>query len=168
MSFQKGRYVTIDPHDSHALGICDRTGFVHNRRDLVPEMEYRGNALCWTGFYVGPDFVDVPNPQATNPVLPSDPEPVFDPRPQQNTFITWSQSYDIPWNETDAAHSPVGTWDDWNGAIDGTPAVTRQAAYDSLKTGIKATVPIIPGYIDPPEQLTQAEVRASLQNVHWG
>jgi hypothetical protein len=76
----KGKYVTIDPKYPSALGICDESGFVFNHKDLVKQMEWRGDALVWTGFMVGKPFLDVPNEQNRPPLVKNDPRPVMNPR----------------------------------------------------------------------------------------
>lgn len=78
-----GKHVTIDPNNPQALGICDYTGFVHLRKDLVKQMQWAGDALVWTGLYVGKDYLDKPDPQLRTPILPVDPVPVKEPRPPQ-------------------------------------------------------------------------------------
>jgi hypothetical protein len=93
----KGKHITIDVDNPQALGVCDYTGFVHLRKDLVKQMEYRGNRLVWTGFLVGKDYVDVPNPQLKPPMLRPDPIPVRIPRLRQPTEITWNNIYQY-WN----------------------------------------------------------------------
>jgi hypothetical protein len=99
MSYRpKGRHVRIDRDFPEALGICDKTGFVFNRKDLVRQMEWRGNALIWTGFYVGLPYVDTPNEQLRPPILPPDPVPIFYPRLQQPQNITWSTASFATWS----------------------------------------------------------------------
>lgn len=75
-----GKYVTIDPKNPSALGVCDASGFVFNHKDLVKQMEWRGNAKVWTGFMVGKPFEDVPNEQNRPPITKYDPRPVMNPR----------------------------------------------------------------------------------------
>lgn len=87
-----GKHVEIDPDNPEALGICDYTGFVHLRRDLVKQMEWRGNSLEWTGLYVGRDYADVPNEQLRPPILPPDPVPVIDPRPPLDSVQTYTSN----------------------------------------------------------------------------
>lgn len=85
-----GKYVRINKNHPRALGVCDQTGFIHNKSDLVKQMEWRGDSLAWTGFLVGKDFVDKPNEQGRAPRIPIDPKPVVLPRPkqaQENTFF---------------------------------------------------------------------------------
>lgn len=81
MSYRpKGKHVSINDAAPQALGICDATGFVFKRIDLVREMQWRGNALIWTGFLVGRPYVDKPNEQLRPPIYPPDPVPVMFPR----------------------------------------------------------------------------------------
>jgi hypothetical protein len=77
----QGKHVRIDPNNPEAVGMCDRSGFLYMRKDLVKQMEWRGNDLVWTGFFVGRDQLDVPNQQSRTPILKPDPVPVKDPRP---------------------------------------------------------------------------------------
>ncbi len=89
MTQHKGKYVTIDIDKPEALGVCDKTGLVFNRSDLVQQMEWRGNSLQPTGFLVGKPFEDKPNEQGRTPVLREDPVPVKNPRfPQEKGFFT--------------------------------------------------------------------------------
>src|SRR6202790_19811 len=114
-----GKHVSIDEDHPQALGICDYTGFVHNYRDLVRQMEWRGNAIVWTGFYVGRQYADRPNEQLRPPILPPDPVPVRFPRLQQPTPITWSDNgTNYTW-----ATSPVYDWVSWSGSDDGIPCL---------------------------------------------
>lgn len=88
----KGKNVTIDVNNPEALGICDFSGFVFKRKDLLRQMEWRGDSLQWTGFYVGRPYLDVPNEQNRPPILPPDPIPVLFPRPQQPQSLTIGNS----------------------------------------------------------------------------
>jgi hypothetical protein len=47
-------------------------------------MAWQGNALVWTGAYVGKPYVDKPNQQGMSPKLPADPIPVPQPRPDMD------------------------------------------------------------------------------------
>lgn len=118
MNRPHGKHVRIDIDAPSALGICDKTGFVHNRRDLVRQMEWRGNALVWTGFYVGRQYADAPNEQLKPPILPPDPVPVMEPRLQQPTIVTWSNGQPALWGAL-----PIYSWDSWAGCEDGIPCL---------------------------------------------
>jgi hypothetical protein len=112
-----GKHVTIDADSPEALGICDYTGFVHNRKDLIKQMEWRGNALVWTGFFVGRDYADVPNEQLRPPLLPPDPVPIRNPRTMQPTIVNWSNS-SVIWPSL-----TIYNWAAWSSYEDGIPAL---------------------------------------------
>jgi len=67
-----------------AIGQCDYSGFIVPYHELVRQMEYRGNALVWTGFLVWNRFADQPNPQLLDPILKQDPIPLREPRVPQD------------------------------------------------------------------------------------
>lgn len=76
----KSKYVVIDPKNPAALGECDDSGFTFNRKDLVKQMEWRGDNLVWTGLMVGKPYLDVPQEQNRPPLVKADPRPVTNPR----------------------------------------------------------------------------------------
>ncbi len=86
----KGKHVSIDPSRPEALGVCDYSRFICMKKDLVKQMEWRGNALIWTGWLVHPNYLDVPNEQLRAPILPPDPVPVANPRLQQGEYFLCS------------------------------------------------------------------------------
>lgn len=107
----KGKHVGgVDPSHPEALGICDFTGFVHFRKDLIRQMEWRGNRLQWTGFMVGRDYLDQPNPQLRPPVLRPDPVPVRYPREPQY-FSIFFNTMTVPFNFQTTPFSYLGTED---------------------------------------------------------
>ncbi len=114
----KGKHVSIDPDNPEALGICDYSGFVFLKKDLVRQMVWSGNNLIWNGFYVGKPYVDVPNEQGRAPILPPDPVPERDPRVMQNKSITFSQGLGIPWNQLNVyPFCQWGSFEDGAGAL---------------------------------------------------
>lgn len=127
-----GKYVTIDPDNPEALAVCDRTGFVFRRKDLVRQMEWRGTRLVWTGFYVGRPYLDQPNPQLKSPTLEPDPVPVREPRLPQFTPQTWDKIADATW---DRQGTP---WELWGGLQPETPAIpsvaVQRLTWDHLNT----------------------------------
>lgn len=127
MSYQpKGKHVTIDFEHPEALGICDRSGFVFMRKDLARQMEWRGNDLVWTGFYVGIPYLDVPNEQGRPPILPSDPIPVKDPRPPFFSLTYWSTDSNIFSQDSYTFGSEVGVMID-------VPALPEQQRLQALQ-----------------------------------
>lgn len=71
-----------DPNNPRARGRCDRCDFVGFRDELRWEMRYAGDRLVRNGLLVCPRCLDVPQPQDRVIILPVDPEPVRDPRPE--------------------------------------------------------------------------------------
>lgn len=110
-----GKHVNIDESCPQGLGICDKTGFVFRRIDLVKQMEWRGGALVWTGFLVGRPYVDKPNEQLRPPILPPDPVPAQLPRVMQRNQVTWSQGLGATWNNLNTY-----VWNSWGSFEDGT------------------------------------------------
>lgn len=103
MRMPKGKHVYINKEHPEALGICDRTGFVHMHKDLVQEMEWRGDRLVWTGFLVGKEYLDTPNQSLRPPILPPDPVPVVRPRPPQGWEAVTPDPAPVPYNQAYAA-----------------------------------------------------------------
>lgn len=75
-----GNHVTINEENPEPIGFCDRTGHIFLKRDLVKDMQWCGNRLVWTGFLVGRDYADKPNPSDVPSIIPIDPESVRDAR----------------------------------------------------------------------------------------
>jgi len=76
----KSKYVVIDPKKPAALGECDDSGFTFNHKNLVKQMEWRGDNLVWTGFLRGKPYLDVPQEQNRPPLVKADPRPITNPR----------------------------------------------------------------------------------------
>lgn len=66
--------------DKGARAQCDRCGFYFHHRDLKKQMEWRGDALVWTGWLVDKKCLDVPDEHKRPIRLPPDPVPIKDPR----------------------------------------------------------------------------------------
>ena len=95
----KPRHVSVDPRHPEALGICDESGFAFNRKDLVKQMEWRGNRLQWTNRMVGRPFLDQPQEQFRPPSVQADPFPVKDPRlpqPDSDYYPPYGVPVDSP------------------------------------------------------------------------
>lgn len=115
----KGKYVSIDINFPEGLGICDYSGFVFNHKDLVKQMEWRGNGLIWTGYMVGKPYLDTPNEQLRPPILPPDPIPLRLPRPKQPDLFYWNTFSAATW---DQMNYDQFLWPCWSGYQDGTAA----------------------------------------------
>jgi hypothetical protein len=111
MGIRRQEHATYDPKNPDAIGVCDRSGLHFNHKDLVRQMEWRGNNLVWTGLLVGRKFLDVPSEQMRQPPIKDDPRPVKNPRLDQpyidvNSFIS---SQDLMQQLKDPVNAPVRT-----------------------------------------------------------
>ena len=73
---------TSDPHDG-AWATCDGCGFIYNHPKLAWNMEWAGFTLVNKRTLVCPVCNDVPNEQLRTIILPPDPDPVMNARPEQ-------------------------------------------------------------------------------------
>lgn len=80
------KYTNVDPQHPEAVAQCDYSGAIGMHKNLVPQMEYSGKGLYFTGYYVLKNFADLPNPQKLVPQVKMDPVPVKNPRP--SPFLT--------------------------------------------------------------------------------
>lgn len=64
-----------------AKGLCDSCGFWYQLSDLRQQMQWRGTSLAWTGEMVCPRCYDTPQEQLRSIILPPDPYPRANPRP---------------------------------------------------------------------------------------
>ena len=142
-----GKYVSVKPHSRQAFGICDRTGYLFDRKDLVKQMRWAGNKLVWTGWWVGKPFVDSPNPQSRPSILGPDPVPVLFPRPPLVTETPWDMMDDcawefqgIPWREEKSSPSQkigetITGWGAPSDAQEALPGKERQALLEQATFG---------------------------------
>lgn len=68
-------------------GVCDCCGFTYSLVDLKFQFEWAGATLQNTGFRHCPTCLDVPNQQLRAIIIPPDPVPVRDPRPDLNAIM---------------------------------------------------------------------------------
>lgn len=61
----------------------DRSGFIGNHRDLVYQVEWAGTKLINKRLLVYQDMWDQPNRQLGTLILPPDPVPIMNARPEQ-------------------------------------------------------------------------------------
>lgn len=81
----RGRFFHVDPDNPAAEGICQRCGFRFNLKDLNWQFAYNGSVspqnlmilVCQRG-----TCNDELNPQDTPNILPPDPVPVYNARPE--------------------------------------------------------------------------------------
>jgi hypothetical protein len=82
-----------------AFAMCSQCNYWFNRVDLVEQMEFQGNEVRPTGFFVCTrTCYDVPQPQLSTPVLPNDPQPIRLPQfelYQEDTTFNLASSSDL-------------------------------------------------------------------------
>lgn len=81
INFFSSTYANVTKEDFAPLAQCDLTLLPVLHTDLVPYMEWGGDALYNTGLLAHKDFVDEPNPLGRTPPVYSDPSPVINARP---------------------------------------------------------------------------------------
>ena len=72
----------VDPRSPQAFAVCDNCGEWVNRVDLRAEQQWMGPELRPTGFLVCDRCLDVPQQQFRTIIMPPDPVPVDQPRPE--------------------------------------------------------------------------------------
>lgn len=128
MSSPHGRNVHVSFYNPEPLGVCDYSGMLYMRKDLVKQMEWMGDSLQWNGFYVGKDMADVPNEQRRPPPAIGDPFPVIDPRPYQSITVIFSNQttrWDSLW---------PSTWTQWGDVFNGTISPPLDQVLQELRT----------------------------------
>jgi hypothetical protein len=72
----------INPQSPRALGVCDRCGALYNHHELQPQYQWAGPQLQNLRILVCRDCLDVPQMQLRTVILPADPLPIDNPRPE--------------------------------------------------------------------------------------
>lgn len=78
---RSGRAVT-NPESPRAFGVCDRCGLWYNLHKLKYQYEWAGTILNNLRLRVCDTCMDTPQPQLMARMMPPDPVPVMDPRPE--------------------------------------------------------------------------------------
>lgn len=83
---QTGR-ARVNARSPDSFGVCDRCGFLYNRKNLRDQYEWAGFQLQNLNLAVCQTCLDVPQPQLKAIILPPDPVPIDDPRPERYSVI---------------------------------------------------------------------------------
>lgn len=70
------------PSAPRSKAVCDRCGEWNLLSRLNKQQEFYGTSLAWTGYLVCDRCLDEPQPQLKPLILPPDPVPVMNPRPE--------------------------------------------------------------------------------------
>ena len=74
---------TANRRKPRAWGVCDQCGFLYNRFELQWQYQWAGNRLVNQNMLVCDRCYDVPQEQLRVIVLPADPTPIVNPRPER-------------------------------------------------------------------------------------
>ena len=77
------RRTITNPMRPEAWGTDDRTGFVGNQRNLCWQYEWGGQKLINLKILTYPEFLDKPQRQLGTIIIPADPVPILNARPEQ-------------------------------------------------------------------------------------
>ena len=83
---QNGR-ARISARRPEAKAICDACGFMYSLADLRPRVQWAGVKLQTYNMLVCSRCWDTPQEQLRTIIIPADPLPVFNPRPERYTTI---------------------------------------------------------------------------------
>jgi len=72
----------VDTSSPRSFGVCDRCGFLYNLENLNWQWQYAGVGTVNLGILVCSRCLDDLQPQLTATILPPDPEPIFNARPE--------------------------------------------------------------------------------------
>lgn len=72
----------VNPTSPRAFGVCDRCGFLYNHHKLKFQFDFAGPVLQNLRFLVCDKCYDRPQEQKKPVILPADPIPVNNPRPE--------------------------------------------------------------------------------------
>lgn len=84
------RRARTDPTSPRAWARSDRSGFLGNHENLQWARDWRGNAIVNLRILVWESELDVPQRQLGNLILPPDPEPIMNARPEQYYIDEWT------------------------------------------------------------------------------
>lgn len=92
------------PSNPHAYAVCDRCGIWHNLVDLQWQWEWAGTRLQNLRLLVCERCLDTPQPQLKARIIPPDPVPVFNARPEnfyvdENTFLVTNDGLGLVTND---------------------------------------------------------------------
>lgn len=82
MSYRFHGRARVDPSNPQAFGACDRCGFLYNLADLGYQFQWAGTELVNKRIRVCETCMDEPSMFLKTGILPPDPLPVIDARPE--------------------------------------------------------------------------------------
>lgn len=104
MSWRYHGRAKVSPSSPSAFGVCDRCGIWHSLRDLQWQHQWSGTRLQNLRLLVCDRCLDVPQPQLKARIIPADPVPVFNARPEafsvdETTFLVTNDGLNLVTND---------------------------------------------------------------------
>lgn len=122
MGWARYGHAQVDPSSPRAWGTCDQCGFNYNLENLRWQFQYNGTGLYNKRFLVCDPCYDKPAQFLLTPILPQDPKPVLNARPEpyaldENNVLTTQggsplltedrENYLIPDNSVNDSDEPA-------------------------------------------------------------
>ena len=86
MSYRYHGRASVDANNPAAWATCDRCGSLRNLRDLTWQLDWRGSTMANLKLLVCPRCLDRPSPWYRSLLLPPDPPPIQNARPEPYTI----------------------------------------------------------------------------------
>lgn len=87
MAWRPHGRAAVNPSNPKAWAICDRCQFTYNHVNLKWQYDWQGSRMMDQRLLVCDRCYDTPQTQLRIIVLPNDPPPIENPRPQRYTVI---------------------------------------------------------------------------------
>lgn len=96
------RRADVNPDKPDAWATCDFCGFICNHSQMRWQYQYAGHTLVNLRYLVCEDCWDRPQPQLQTLIVPADPPPLFNARPEPYTIdeTDWRTTQDDEIRET--------------------------------------------------------------------
>lgn len=90
MAWHPSGHARVSATNPRAIGVCDDCGFQYNLDTLRPKQQWAGMKLQTYNFLVCKRCWDIPQQNLRTIIIPPDPMPVFNPRPEQYVAEVWT------------------------------------------------------------------------------
>lgn len=94
MAWTRYTHASVSAQSPRALGACDRCGMVYQHSRLLWQYDWVGPRLQNMRILVCPTCMDTPQQNGQLVLIPPDPIPILNPRPDPHMFMEQSSSPD--------------------------------------------------------------------------
>lgn len=139
----------ISSQNPQAAAVCDRCGHVYNHVDLSWQYDWAGASLINKRILVCDTCTDTPQQQLRTIVLPADPPPIMNARPED--FVNASTNFRATMQNSTNLQTGIPVYDgEKRGLMDGGNRVTQQTGFANGSLNERpGTDPNAPGDNDP-------------------